>query len=331
MTDTGVIVRRYSDRKRRWLKTSLKSSRRGCVLVARPSRCRDLLPCISCTLLVPQSLLSEPRSLCFKVSLRSGWVKSAAGLSSRARPKKPIRDWPISLALSLPSTGSLLCPARRKVMLALRQRALAPRSGSRVATAATSASSSSRRTLTRSLATVQHPPAPSKHYKSITPPYQHLLSQLDQVRQILNRPLSLAEKIVYSHLVNVEEGLAGGDPIRGEKHLKLRPDRVALQGEPRAVSSSDHHETETDPRETLRHKRCFGADGYPAVLDMRSGPHCRPCLDPLRPLDLGVRGRRGGSQGASRLLPSRGQASALCMADMECIRTEVHHVEPGGV
>lgn len=116
-------------------------------------------------------------------------------------------------------------------MLALRQRALA-RSGSRVATTAAAATSTSRRTLTRSLATVQqHPPAPSKHYKSITPPYQHLLSQLDQVRQILNRPLSLAEKIVYSHLVNVEEGLAGGDPIRGEKHLKLRPDRVALQGE----------------------------------------------------------------------------------------------------
>lgn len=87
--------------------------------------------------------------------------------------------------------------------------------------------------LSRTLATPvagNYPPPPSKNYESITPPYQHLLSQLKQVRQILNRPLSLAEKIVYSHLVNVEEGLAGGDPVRGEKHLKLRPDRVALQG-----------------------------------------------------------------------------------------------------
>lgn len=103
-------------------------------------------------------------------------------------------------------------------MLALRQRALAGRA--------------TPRRLTRSLATpTSYPPAPSKHYQSITPPYAHLLSQLEQVRSILNRPLSLAEKIVYSHLVNVEEGLAGGDPIRGEKHLKLRPDRVALQGQ----------------------------------------------------------------------------------------------------
>ncbi|KAK4705229.1 hypothetical protein P7C70_g981, partial [Phenoliferia sp. Uapishka_3] len=79
----------------------------------------------------------------------------------------------------------------------------------------------------RSLAT--HAAAPPKNYNSITPPYAHLLTQLQQVRQILNRPLSLAEKIVYSHLDNVEEGLAGGGKIRGENYLKLRPDRVAMQ------------------------------------------------------------------------------------------------------
>ncbi|GAA5891207.1 hypothetical protein JCM8208_002541 [Rhodotorula glutinis] len=88
--------------------------------------------------------------------------------------------------------------------------------------------------LSRSLATPvgssSFPPAPQKSYSAITPPYPHLLKQLSKVRHVLNnRPLSLAEKIVYSHLVDVEEGLAGGDPIRGEKHLKLRPDRVALQ------------------------------------------------------------------------------------------------------
>ncbi|GAA6015965.1 hypothetical protein JCM8202_005360 [Rhodotorula sphaerocarpa] len=113
-------------------------------------------------------------------------------------------------------------------MLAMRQRALAAHRSSTVA------SSAAARRLTRGLATPTsgsgaYPPAPSKHYDSITPPYEHLLRQLEQVRQHVRRPLSLAEKIVYSHLVNVEEGLAGGDPIRGEQHLKLRPDRVALQ------------------------------------------------------------------------------------------------------
>jgi hypothetical protein len=75
---------------------------------------------------------------------------------------------------------------------------------------------------------------PSKHYASITPPFQHLLQQLASVRAILNRPLTLAEKIVYSHLDNVEEGLAGGKDVRGNAFLKVRPDRVAMQGEARA-------------------------------------------------------------------------------------------------
>lgn len=86
------------------------------------------------------------------------------------------------------------------------------------------------RSALRSLATAASN-VPAKNYPSITPPYEHLLTQLKQVRSILNRPLTLAEKIVYSHLDNVDESLAGGDPVRGEKYLKLRPDRVALQGE----------------------------------------------------------------------------------------------------
>lgn len=85
------------------------------------------------------------------------------------------------------------------------------------------------RLSSRGLAT--HAAAPLKNYPSITPPYAHLLKQLDLARKILNRPLTLAEKIVYSHLDNVEEGLAGGGEIRGENYLKLRPDRVAMQGQ----------------------------------------------------------------------------------------------------
>lgn len=86
-----------------------------------------------------------------------------------------------------------------------------------------------RKALTRSLAT--HATAPIKNYPSITPPYSHLLKQLSLAREILNRPLTLAEKIVYSHLDNVEAGLVQGNAgVRGNNFLKLRPDRVAMQG-----------------------------------------------------------------------------------------------------
>lgn len=46
-----------------------------------------------------------------------------------------------------------------------------------------------------------------------------------------DKPLTLAEKILYSHLVNPEESLAAGDvsKIRGLEYLKLNPDRVAMQ------------------------------------------------------------------------------------------------------
>ena len=48
-----------------------------------------------------------------------------------------------------------------------------------------------------------------------------------------NRKLTLAEKILYSHLDNVEESLLtntkDGKDIRGKANLKLKPDRVAMQ------------------------------------------------------------------------------------------------------
>lgn len=72
---------------------------------------------------------------------------------------------------------------------------------------------------------------PIKDCTSITPPYPRLLKTLDQVRRVLPRgsKLTLAEKILYSHLRNPEESLGGGGKIRGERYLKLRPDRVAMQ------------------------------------------------------------------------------------------------------
>ncbi|KAI9475842.1 MAG: aconitate hydratase [Benjaminiella poitrasii] len=77
----------------------------------------------------------------------------------------------------------------------------------------------------RSLATT-HNPIIEKDCSSITPPYAKLTKNLDLVKRVLDhRPLTLAEKYVYSHLQNPEETI----PIRGETYLKLKPDRVAMQ------------------------------------------------------------------------------------------------------
>lgn len=137
----------------------------------------------------------------------------------------------------------------------------------------------------RSLATYAQ--APLKNYPSITPPYAHLLQQLALARQILNRPLTLAEKIIYSHLDNVEEGLLDGKDVRGQNFLKLRPDRVAMQGAytPCAV--------ETDAT------RCVRANGAAAVLDVRQANDGRPDLDSLRPSHQCLLWRRGRPQGTS--------------------------------
>ncbi|KAG5639371.1 hypothetical protein H0H81_003515 [Sphagnurus paluster] len=81
--------------------------------------------------------------------------------------------------------------------------------------------------LQRTLAT--HTPLAEKACSSITPPYALLLRNLEHVRKILNRPLTLSEKILYSHLVDPEKSLGGGGKIRGEAYLQLRPERVAMQ------------------------------------------------------------------------------------------------------
>merc|ERR1719230_1330882 len=52
-----------------------------------------------------------------------------------------------------------------------------------------------------------------------------MLKTLDVVRGRLGRPLTLSEKILYSHLDDPESQ----DIVRGESYLRLRPDRVAMQ------------------------------------------------------------------------------------------------------
>ncbi|KAJ3297432.1 aconitate hydratase [Borealophlyctis nickersoniae] len=60
----------------------------------------------------------------------------------------------------------------------------------------------------------------------LTPPYARLLKNLEIVKRNLgNRPLTLAEKILYSHLTDPNSP----PPVRGETYLKLSPDRVAMQ------------------------------------------------------------------------------------------------------
>ncbi|KAL6947294.1 aconitate hydratase [Hanseniaspora vineae] len=65
------------------------------------------------------------------------------------------------------------------------------------------------------------------------PPYQKLSSNLELIKKITgNEPLTLAEKILYSHLNNVEETFATTNKVhqlRGNEYLKLMPDRVAMQ------------------------------------------------------------------------------------------------------
>ncbi|QPG75621.1 aconitate hydratase [Brettanomyces nanus] len=107
-------------------------------------------------------------------------------------------------------------------MLAIRLNAKARISGLRgMATAASTSTS---------------PYTAPRGFETRTPPYGRLLKNLGRIRQVL-RPdtkLTLAEKILYSHLSNPEDMVAAavnGDisNVRGKQYLKLRPDRVAMQ------------------------------------------------------------------------------------------------------
>lgn len=108
----------------------------------------------------------------------------------------------------------------------------------RIAQAKSSASAPLRPLLQsrRHLATAQGPtPPPNFDVASRTPPYPKLLKKLAEVRNVLGsaRKLTLAEKILYSHLDSPEESLLTGTndgrDIRGAANLKLKPDRVAMQ------------------------------------------------------------------------------------------------------
>ncbi|KAI5813914.1 aconitase family-domain-containing protein [Pyronema omphalodes] len=90
---------------------------------------------------------------------------------------------------------------------------------------ATSRSLSSRQLQNRKLASV------ASARPDVCPPYSKLVKNLGEVRKVLGtQGLTLAEKILYSHLDNAEESLGGRNGnVRGEAYLKLKVDRVAMQ------------------------------------------------------------------------------------------------------
>jgi len=56
--------------------------------------------------------------------------------------------------------------------------------------------------------------------------YAQLPERIDKARQIVGRPLTLSEKILYSHLW---DGMATKSFTRGEDYVNFAPDRIALQ------------------------------------------------------------------------------------------------------
>ncbi|KAF4449256.1 aconitate hydratase, mitochondrial [Fusarium austroafricanum] len=69
---------------------------------------------------------------------------------------------------------------------------------------------------------------------SLPPTYEKLYTKYTDVRRVLGKQrLTLAEKILYSHLDNPEDSLLNntenGRNIRGKANLRLKPDRVNMQ------------------------------------------------------------------------------------------------------
>jgi aconitate hydratase len=82
-------------------------------------------------------------------------------------------------------------------------------------------------TTTRSMSSKAFPRVPmSVHEPDTYVNYERIQSNLDVVRKVRDKPLTLAEKVVYGHL---DDPSVAGDIVRGESYLKLRPDRVAMQ------------------------------------------------------------------------------------------------------
>ena len=56
--------------------------------------------------------------------------------------------------------------------------------------------------------------------------YKAFSEKIDAAKKVLNRPLTLAEKILYAHLYHPEQIQ---NYKRGEDYVNFKPDRVAMQ------------------------------------------------------------------------------------------------------
>ncbi len=63
------------------------------------------------------------------------------------------------------------------------------------------------------------------NYDMIQNVYAHLKEKQDKAREVLGRPMTYAEKVLYSHLWNPAER----ELTRGKDYVELAPDRVAMQ------------------------------------------------------------------------------------------------------
>jgi len=56
--------------------------------------------------------------------------------------------------------------------------------------------------------------------------YARMPERVNAVRKLLGRPLTLSEKVLYSHLFG---SLPEQPFVRGDSYVDFRPDRVAMQ------------------------------------------------------------------------------------------------------
>lgn len=69
-----------------------------------------------------------------------------------------------------------------------------------------------------------------KHFQPETPNYPKLLANLRQIKKTNKElKLTLAEKILYSHLTYDDDRSSVTNIVRGDTYLRLSPDRVAMQ------------------------------------------------------------------------------------------------------
>lgn len=65
-----------------------------------------------------------------------------------------------------------------------------------------------------------------KNLKTIMLCYGELVCNVNNIRKVIDRPLTLAEKILYAHLYKAEDAK---EYKRGQEYANFRPDRVAMQ------------------------------------------------------------------------------------------------------